>query len=186
MASLNDITSLTTPKTPAQAPDNHSTPPAQRFDTNQSFDFESAPVAKMEMSPPNIVTHGKGTGHVEKGAAFTAGTLSNDSTEQSLVLASPIFSHGPQYPAVNGNISEDTMEGVEETSSSGSDTVDHANAEDAMEEALMPNINNASQTEMDLEGVIQIEWIGTSTFFVQHNLELQGAVSLSRIPLRPC
>ena len=107
-------------------------------------------------------------------------TAKSDNGEME--LASPIFSHGAQYPALDGDVSEDMMEGVEQTSNSGSER-------QIMETVKKKTLGRWHQVwkshqiflecGANLGSRVQIEWIGTSTFFLEHNLELQGAVSFS-------
>jgi hypothetical protein len=72
------------------------------------------------------------------------------------------------------------MEGVEQTSGSGSEVEDDSSGAEEMVRVLVPSIDNISKALENLEKGIQIEWIGTSTFFLEHNIELQGAVSSSQ------
>jgi hypothetical protein len=179
MVSSNNISSPTITTTPKQMPINHSTPLAQKINTNTSFNFDDTPVAKMDMSPPLLVEPGKGSGKIQKQVSFTVASPCSDEGKAEVELASPIFSNGPQYPALDGHVSENRMEGVEPISNSGSELADNSSSEEALIRVLVPSIDNLSQDMGDFQKRIQIEWIGTSTFFFEHNIELQGAVSFT-------
>ena len=180
MASKTDILSPSVTATPEKASSNNSTPMAQRVHTDSSINFDDTPVAKRDMSHPLMVEPGKGTGHMKEQVTFTGPYLHNGTRNEGLELASPIFSHGSQYPALYRHISDDMMEGVEQTSGSGSEVEDNSSGAEEMVRVLVPSIDNISKALENLEKGIQIEWIGTSTFFLEHNIELQGAVSSSQ------
>jgi len=95
-----------------------------------------------------------------------------------LKLASPIFAHGAQYPALDVPASEDMMEGVEQTLASGSDSSVNGGGGEQNVQILVPNLETASDGLECLKARIRIEWLGTSTFFLAHNVELQEVVSL--------
>jgi hypothetical protein len=177
---MTDIPSPSVTATPEKASSNNSTPMAQRVHTDSSINFDDTPVAKRDMSPPLMVEPGKGTGHIKNQVTFTGPHLHNGTRNGGLELASPIFSHGSQYTALDRHILEDIMEGVEQTSGSGSEVADDSSGAEDMVRVLVPSVDNISQALENSEKGIQIEWIGTSTFFLEHNIELQGAVSSSQ------
>ena len=180
MASADEIPSSTITATPKQASNEHTTPFAQKIRTDTTFDFDDTPVVKMDMSPPHLVVPGKGNGQIQKYEAFAVATLFDDTGKGELELASPIFSHRTQHPDLDGNISEDMMEGVQQTATSGSEKPDNGNNTSGDEEiirVLVPRVNNASQHLVGLDQSIQIGWLGTSTFFLEQNIELQRVVS---------
>lgn len=181
MASPNDIQSPTVSATPEQISHESSTPLAQKFHTDTSCTFEDTPVAKLDISPPHLVAPGKGYGKIPKQGTTTVATLQSESDNGEIELASPIFSHGVKDSALDGDVSEDMMEGVEQTSKSGCDEADNGNG-GKMTRALAPSVESTPDLSRDVLGLksrVQIDWIGTSTFFLEQNLELQGAVSFS-------
>lgn len=179
---MDDIPPPSLTETPEQTSNDKYTPQAQRVNTDHSTNFDSTPFAKMDMSPPFVVEPGKGTGHIKKQVLFAEIHTGSEAGKGELEPASPIFAHRAQYPALGRHDSDDMMEGVEQTSNSRSDTGDNSSGEEEMIQALAPSIENTSQDLDDLMA-IQIEWIGTSTFFLEHNIELQKAVSCSKLPL---
>jgi hypothetical protein len=116
---------------------------------------------------------------MQKPVSLTAASLYNDVRNAKMELASPIFAYRSQYPAIGGQASDDIMEGVEQTSTSGSEVANNNSSAEELVRVLLPTTDNLSQASVDLEQRIKIEWIGTSTLFLRHNLELQAAVSLS-------
>ncbi len=181
MASPNNIQSPTVSATPEQIFHKASTPFAQKVYTDTSDTFEDTPVANLDISPPHLVAPGKGYGKMPKEGAITAATLQTEAENGEMELASPIFSHEAKYHVLDGDVSEDMMEGVEQTSTSGSEEADNGNGGE-MTRVLAPSVESApdiSQGVLDMKNRVQIEWIGTSMFFMEQNLELQGAVSFS-------
>jgi hypothetical protein len=179
MASPNNISSPTVSATPEQISHKNSTPLAQKVHTDTSDTFEDTPVMRTDISLPHLVAPGKGYGRIPKQDSITTATLHSETENGDMELASPIFSHGSQYPAFDGDVSEDMMEGVEQTSNSGSE---NNNCEGKNLQVLAPSVEispDFSQCGVNLGSRVQIEWIGTSTFFLEDNLELQGAVSFS-------
>jgi hypothetical protein len=179
MVSLHEVPSPTVPATPEQLPHNYSAPLAQKVHTNSSINFDDPPFTKMDMSPPLRVAPRKGNGQMQKPVSLTAASLYNDVRNAKMELASPIFAYRSQYPAIGGQASDDIMEGVEQTSTSGSEVANNNSSAEELVRVLLPTTDNLSQASVDLEQRIKIEWIGTSTLFLRHNLELQAAVSLS-------
>jgi hypothetical protein len=180
MASPNDIQSPTVSATPENTSPKVPTPLTQEVHSNTSSIFDDTPVVKMEISPPLLVAPGKGYGKILEQGASIATNHHSEADNVEMELASPIFSHGAQYPALDGGISEDIMEGVEQASNFGTEGAENTKCEEKIAQVLAPNANNPpefSQAGVDLESRVQIEWIGTSTFFLEHNLELQRAVS---------
>ena len=182
MASPNNISSPTVSATPEQISHKNSTPLAQKVHTDTSDTFEDTPVMRTDISLPHLVAPGKGYGRIPKQDSITTATLHSETENGDMELSSPIFSHGAQYPALDGDISRDMMEGVEQTSNSGSERAKNYKCEEKTTQVLAPSVKKSpdiSQCGVDLGSRVQIEWIGTSTFFLEHNLELQGAVSFS-------
>jgi hypothetical protein len=181
MDSPIDIQSPTISETPEQLSNKISTPLAQKVHTNASQIFEDTPVTKTDISPPLLVAPGKGYGKIPKQDSITTVALHSE-TGGELELASPIFSHGAQYPALDGDVLKDMMEGIEKTSSSESERAENNSREEKTAQVLAPSVetpSDFSQAGVYLESRVQIEWIGTSTFFLEHSLQLQGAVSFS-------
>jgi hypothetical protein len=179
MDSPNNIQSPTVSATPEQIFHEASTPFARMAHTDTSDTFEDTPVAKLDISPPHLVVPGNGYGRIPKPDSITTATLHSETDNGEMELASPIFSHGARYPALDGDVSEDMMEGMEQTSNSGSEVADNGNGGE-MTRVLAPSVEitpNLSRGVLDSESRVQIEWIGTSTFFLEHNLELQEKVS---------
>jgi hypothetical protein len=179
MASPNSIQSPTVSATPEKISHKTYTPFAQKVHTDTSDTFEDTPVAKLDISPPHLVVPGKSYGKILIQGAITAAALHSEADNGEMELASPIFSHGAQYPGLDGDVSEDMMEGVEQTSNSGSE---NNNCEEKKLQVLAPSVKKSTditQCGVNSGSRVQIEWIGTSTFFLEHNLELQGAVSFS-------
>ncbi len=182
MASPNYIQSPNLSTTPEQISPETSTPCAQKVQIDTSNIFEDTPVAKMDLSPPLLMAPGKGYGKIPKQEASTAINHQSEADDAEMRLASPIFNHGAQYPALNGDISEDMMDGVEQTSNYGSEEAENDNREEKTTHLLAPSVENSpdsSRRGVDSKSKVQIEWIGTSTFFLKQNLELQGSVSFS-------
>jgi hypothetical protein len=182
MASSNNIQSPVLSATPENKSRKVFTPLMQRVHTDASQIFDDTPITKTDISPPLLVAPGKGYGKIPKQGAVTATTDHSEVDGAEMELASPIFSHGAQYPALDGDVSEDIREGIEQTSNTGSEGAEDNNSEEKNTEVLPRSADNSpesSQAEMDLKSRVQIEWIGTSTFFSEHNIELQGTVSLS-------
>jgi hypothetical protein len=178
MASPNEIPFPSVSTTHDRTPIAQSTPSPQRVHTDASFDFDSTPVTKMDMSPTLVVEPGKGTGHMQQQVPFTSENIDRVAQNSELKLASPIFAHGAQYPALDEPASEDMMQGVEQTLASGSDSPGNGGGGEQSVQILVPNLETASDDLEYLKARIRIEWLGTSTFFLAHNVELQEGVSL--------
>jgi hypothetical protein len=179
MASPNNISSPTVSATPEQISHKNSTPLAQKVHTDTSDTFEDTPVMGTDISLPHLVAPGKGYGRIPKPDSSTAAALHNEVDDGEMALASPIFNYGAQYPALDGDVPENMMEGVEQNSNSGSE---NNSCEERNTHLLTPSVKKSpdiSQCGVNSGSRVQIEWIGTSTFFLEHNLELQGAVSFS-------
>lgn len=126
-----------------------------------------------------MVEPGQGTGQIQQQAPLTGAKIDRVAQNGDLKLASPIFAHGGQYPALDGPASEDMMEGAEQTLASGSNP--SGNGGVGGEQNVQISVPNLETTSDDLECLkarIRIEWLGTSTFFLAHNVELQEVVSL--------
>jgi hypothetical protein len=179
MASPNEIPSPSVLTTPDRTPIAQSTPSPQRVHTDASFDFDSTPIAKMDMSPPLVVEPGKGTGHIQQQVPFTGAKIDRLAQTGELKLSSPIFAHPAQYPALDGPASEDIMEGVEQTLTSGSNSSGNSSGEEGQIQVLVTDLEKALDELECLKERIRVEWLGTSTFFLVHNVELQEVVSSS-------
>jgi len=125
-----------------------------------------------------VVEPGKGTRHIQQQVPFNGAKFDRVAQNGELKLASPIFAHGVQYPAPDGPASEDIMEGVEQTLNSSSDSSGNGGGGEKNVQIFLPSVETASEDLECLKARIRIEWLGTSTFFLAHNVELQEVVSL--------
>ena len=69
------------------------------------------------------------------------------------------------------------MDGVEQTATSDSENTIIDDSEKGLIRVLVPNLEDRAEDMDCLKESIRIEWLGTSTFFLAHNIELQEVVS---------
>ncbi|KAE9364674.1 hypothetical protein N431DRAFT_354695 [Stipitochalara longipes BDJ] len=67
------------------------------------------------------------------------------------------------------------MDGVEQTSTSGFEVTDNGSDEQKIAQVLDISLDNLSPELEALKKRVQIEWLGTSTFFLAQNIEVQEA-----------
>ena len=131
------------------------------------------------MSPPLVVGPAKGNGHIQGQVAFTGATSVISTSNGELELASPIFTHGPSLPVIERQVSEDIMDGVEQASTSDSEEKSTDQSENQLVRVLVPSLDREIDDLGCLKESVRIEWLGTSTFFLAQNIELQEMVSSS-------
>jgi hypothetical protein len=191
MASTNEIPSPTVSTTPKRCL-RIATSIKQIALTDSTFsgEYDDTPVNRADMSPPLLVKPGKGTGRMDKQPSFTAVTLNDDAVKAPLILASPIFNHGAQYPGFEepeaSGESEDMMEGIKHTSTSNSELTDDRDLAEPMMPGLASGIEKLAdaQNVVEIGGRIRVEWLGTSQFFIEQYIQLQAAVSGSEVTLK--
>jgi hypothetical protein len=73
------------------------------------------------------------------------------------------------------------MEGVEHTSTCRAEPTDSGSDSEQSVQMLCSGVDQAGQLGpvIDIERSLRTDWIGTSPFFTEHNIKLQGAVSYS-------
>jgi hypothetical protein len=159
-----------------------STPVVQKAFANTCLvEDEDTHVDKTDMSLPLFVKAGKGTKMTIKRVLESA-SLYNATGKSSLQLGSPICSHRPQCPTPDSpKVPEDAMKGVEDTSIYNSELGGSGSGPGRLIQVLGPKIDGANKdgNVIDIESDIRIDWLGTSPFFTEYNIQLQDAVGFS-------
>jgi hypothetical protein len=136
----------------AESPDSVATP-------SPSEDFADK---KYDVSLPIEVRRGRETGILNKRMASGIGSLYAEADLSEKSLASPIFSHGKEYPEFREHSEEETL------SDSSSDTVIVSTT------SIEPAIERMS---IDVKSKINTDWIGTSEFSLASSIAIQESVS---------
>ena len=126
-----------------------------------------------------MVEPSRGNGYIEGQVSFPNTNGDNVANSGDLELASPIFTHGPPVPTIEREVSVDIMEGVEQTSMSEIEKAHTGNSGKGLVRVLVPSLEERAEELDCFKESVRIEWLGTSTFFLAHNIELQEVVSLT-------
>jgi hypothetical protein len=117
---------------------------------------------KYDVSLPREVQRGRETGILNKRMASGIGSLYAEADLSEKSLASPIFSHGKEYPEFREHSEEETLS----DSSSDTVTVFTTSMEPAME-----------RMSIEVKSKVNADWIGTSEFSLASSIAIQESVS---------
>jgi hypothetical protein len=117
---------------------------------------------RYDVSLPREVRRGRGTGIRNKRMASGLGSLYAEVDLPEKPLASPIFSHGKEYPEFKEHSDEEILSDV----SSDTVIVTTNSVEPAME-----------RMSIDMKSKVDADWIGTSEFSLASSIVIQESVS---------
>jgi hypothetical protein len=156
------------------------TPTHQTYHPDDDPD-DSTPVGRT-MSAPRIVKPRRAAGALQKKLATGFASLYDDDDEPAIKpsLKSPIHTYGPVIPPVvelarPRAVGEDSNTSSEEETDD-SDTTDSEDA-DSGDPMDIDELEAPKDLQLAADSKVRSEWVGTSQFFIEENVEWQNTVS---------